>query len=192
MAHEQIVLRVLGERPARGQISRVRHGERRHHRVDAADEIMMLRRLAERRELVAAERDEHAARRKAKRLHGGAHVGDFIPAVAVDRLPCRPAQRDQANVGERRSAGRVERHRRRIRMGGIDQRGDALGAQVGGKTLGPAEPADPRRHRLLRRRGGAAGERERHGKRAAFGEPSRELPRFRRAAENEDASHGCA
>src|SRR2546423_5815654 len=64
--------------------------------------------------------------------------------------------------------------RPRIRMGGIDQRGDALGAQVGGKTLGPAEPADPRRHRLLRRRGGAAGERERHGKRAAFGEPSRE------------------
>ena len=74
-------------------------------------------------------------------------------------------------------------------MRGINQRIDAPGDQMPGKALGAAEAADPDRHRLRRRDGRAARERERHRELAAPGKPRREVPRLRGAAEDEDASH---
>ena len=75
-------------------------------------------------------------------------------------------------------------------MRGIDQRGDALRAQIGGEPFGTAESADAHWHGLHGRVCGTAGERERDrhvgAPAQAFGEPAR----FERAAENEDPVHG--
>ena len=74
-------------------------------------------------------------------------------------------------------------------MRGVDQGIDALADEICGETVGAAEAADAHRHRLRGGRGGAAGERQRHGEVGAAGEASGQLPRFRGAAENEDACH---
>jgi len=75
-------------------------------------------------------------------------------------------------------------------MRGVDQRGNALGAQVSGETFGAAKPADPHRHRLRRRVCGTTGERQRDLRVGAPAQAFRKPARFERAAEDEDAMHG--
>ena len=58
----------------------------------------MLRRAGKRRELVAAERDEDAARCLADGAHRGAGIVHLDPAVAVDGAPRRSAQRHKRHV----------------------------------------------------------------------------------------------
>ena len=74
--HERAIVG-LAERPAAGHVCHVRQRQRRIDRIDAADEIMVLRGLREWRQLLAAERDEDAARRlpqRANRLPRVAHL----------------------------------------------------------------------------------------------------------------------
>jgi len=92
-------------------------------------------------------------------------------------------------MGGLSGTGRIGRHDRRIWVGGIDQRIDPLGRKVASEPFGAAKAADPHRHRLRRRIGGAAGERKRHGKVAPLRKSRGERPRFGGAAKNEDASH---
>ncbi len=75
-------------------------------------------------------------------------------------------------------------------MCGVDQNIDMLGGEVRGQSHGPAEAADPYRHRVWHRGGGAARERQRDIEAAAPGEAFAEKPRFRGAAQNKDAWHG--
>ena len=74
-------------------------------------------------------------------------------------------------------------------MGGVDQGIDALANEIFCKTVGTAKAADTNRHRLCGGRGGAAGERQRDVEVGTSGEAPGQLPRFRSAAENEDACH---
>ena len=71
----------------------------------------------------------------------------------------------------------------------IDKRVDAFGRELFAKALGATESADPHRHGVRGGRGGAARERNRYGHIGAFDQTFRQPSRFRRAAENEDASH---
>ena len=75
-------------------------------------------------------------------------------------------------------------------MGCIDQRIDAFAGQIIGETIRATKAADADCNRLLARRCGAPGERDGDGKIRACCKPRRETARLRRAAENEDASHG--
>jgi len=68
----------------------------------------------------------------------------------------------------------------------VDQDVDMLALQIISKPVGPAKTADPHRHRLARRRGGAAGKRQRHVKIAARRQPLGQRARFRGAAKDED------
>ncbi len=72
-------------------------------------------------------------------------------------------------------------------MGRVDQRVDALAAQIFGEALGAAEPADANRNGLRQWLRRAAGERQRHGEIVAGGEDAGQLSGLRRAAKNEDA-----
>ena len=74
-------------------------------------------------------------------------------------------------------------------MGGVDQGIDALADEIFRKTFGTAKAADTDRHRLRGGRGRAAGERQRDVEAGTAGEAPGQLPRFRGAAENEDACH---
>ena len=131
---------------------------------------MMLRRRDERRELVAAEREEHAARRLTDRSHRLARIDHFGPAIARNGHPGRPPQRHERHADLTRGGDGVCRHAAGVRMRRIDQSIDALAA-----------PDDRRvpRHRQNRRRGpgqvamrasGAAGERKRDVEVAALGQ----------------------
>ena len=138
----------------------------------------MLRRRRERGQLVAAEREESAARRGAERLHGGRHVGNLGPTVAVDRDPGGTIERQQRDLREGRGGGRIGGDACRIRMGRIDQEVDRFRAEPCGEARSAAETADPHRDRLRRRRRGAAGERQRHREIGARRQALRELPRL--------------
>ena len=72
----------------------------------------------------------------------------------------------------------------------IDQDVDALGGEIFGEPLAAAEAADPQRDALRRRRGGAAGERQRHREIVAARELLRKLTGFRGTAEDKDTLHG--
>ena len=61
--------------------------------------------------------------------------------------------------------------------------------QIVREARGAAETAAAHRHRLARRRGGAAGERQHDLEIGAACQPLRKHPRLGRAAENEDAWH---
>lgn len=190
VGEQQLALGGFGERAACNQITRVRHGERRIDRIDAAHEIMVLRCRRERREFLAAEREKDAARCGPERSHRSGDICNFGPAIAPRRLPSSPPQREQPHPGGRSGTSRVRRNRGGVRVRRIDQRGDAFGTQISGEPFGAAKSADPHRHRLRSRRCGAAGERQRDRRvgapAQAFGEPAR----FKRPAEDEDAVHG--
>ena len=174
---------------ASGKIDGIRHRKRRLDRIDAADEIEVLRPRRERDELIAAECKEYATWRGAERLHGGRHVGNFGPAVAVDRDPGGTIQRQKRNLCEGRGGGRIGGDACRIGMRRIDQEVDRFGAEPSGEADGAAETADAYQNRLRRRRRGAPGERQRHREIGARRQALGELPRLRGAAENEDAFH---
>ena len=189
VAGQQCPIVGLGERSATGEVRCVRHRERRVDRLDAAHEIPVLRRSREGSDPAPAEREENTARRFAERLYCRRGIGNLDPTIAGARHPWRPAQRKQRYAGGCRRVGRVGRDDCGVRMRGIDERVDAFGCQILAKTLGATKSADPHLHRVRGWRRGAAGERNRYGHIDAFGKTFRQASRFRRATENEDASH---
>jgi len=189
MGRQQCPIVGLGERSTTGDVGCVRHRERRIDRFDAAHEIMVLRRLREGSDLAFAEREEDMAGRLAQRLDRRGGIGNLDPVIAGERHPWRPAQCKQRHARGCRRVGRMGRDDCSVRMRPIDERVDAFGCQISAKALGAAESADPHRHRVRGGRRGAARERDRYGHIDAFGKTFRQASRFRRAAENEDASH---
>jgi len=169
----------------------MRHIERRVYGIDAADQIMVLRRRGERRDLLAPERQEHMARKSAKRGDGAGGVGNFDPAIPCNRGPGRAAQRNQRHFRERCGTRRIGGDGGRIGMRRIDENIDARGGEMVREPVGAAEAAAAHRDRLRRWRRGAAGKRQRHHKVAAVGEAGGKLPRLRGAAQYEDACHGA-
>ena len=84
----------LGERSATGDVGCVRHRERRVDRLDAAHEIMVLRRLRESPDLAFAEGEEDPAGRFAQRAWTAAATS----ATSIQRSP------ERGTHGGRRSA----------------------------------------------------------------------------------------
>ena len=122
-------------------------------------------------------------------------VVDLDPAVAGDGGPRRPAQRQQRHAGAR---ARPPRHWPRSRRHRDAWRRSAASMRSRAQIVGQARRR--RRSRRSRtgtgcgsRRRGAAGERQRHVEVGAARRGARaSMPRFRRAAENEDAWHGAS
>ena len=179
----------LGERSTAGDVGCVWNRERRVDRFDAAHEIMVLRCLRESPDLAFAEREEDTAGRFAQRLYCRGDIGNLDPTIAGERHPWRSAQRKQRYARGCRRVGRVSRDDCGVRMGRIDKRVDAFGREILAKALGATESADPHRHGVRGRHRGAARERNRYGHVGAFDQAFRQPSRFRRAPENEDASH---
>jgi len=188
---EQRALVAFKERTSPDDIRGVGNCERRIDRIDAADEIMMLRRAHQRSELLAAERNKDPARRASDARGRIRDIAGFDPTIAIAADPWRAAQRQVRSMRALCRASGIVGNRRSIGMGCIDQRGDSFVRQIISKTLNTAKSADAHRHRLRRGRSCAAREREGHGKVGAGGELCCKLACLRRAAENQDASHVC-
>jgi len=179
----------LREWTTAGDIGGVRYGERRINRLDAAHEIMMLRRSCEHSELGLAKREKHTARRFAERVYRCRGVRHFDPTIGGQRRPRRATQREQGNARGGGRRGCIGGNDGSVRMRGVDDGIDTFSREIPGKTLGSAESADSHRHRVSGGRSGAARERHRCGHIAAFAETLRQPSRFGGAAQNEDAPH---
>ncbi len=179
------------ERAAGGHVGRMRQRQARIDRIDAADEIMVLRRRGERREFVTPERNEDAASRFPQRLHRVGHASRLDPSIPRNRDPRRPADRHTRHFGLSRRLYGVCCDDSSVRMRCVDQRADVFSHEIVRKPRGAAEPADANRHRLRRGRCSSAGERKRDVKPGAPGQAAGQDPRFRGAAENKDAWHAA-
>ena len=187
VALEQSVVVGLAEGPARGDIDRVRHGERRIHRIDAAHEISVLGRGGEGLNLFPPKRQEDTTRRFPKGLY---RVLDRIcldPKIALDRAPRWAPQCQEGDSRQLRGLRRICRDDPGVRVRHIDQRIDALIAKIIGKPSGAAEAPDPDRGRLRQWLRRAPGKGERHGEFVEPGERPGEQPGPDRAAKDEDA-----
>jgi len=162
--------------------------ERRIDRIDAAHEIVMLRGRVEDLCLLPADGQEDAARRLTQRRHRIGNRGNARPAVAGNLFPAEPLQPQQRNAG--RTAGRAGIGGNPFGEGmrGIEQEIDRMRFKIGGKPLGAAETAGSHRYGLRRGIERAAGKRQRDGEIGFFAKASGQIARFRRAAQNEDAS----
>jgi hypothetical protein len=185
-AHQRAVIGGA-ERAAVGDIAHTRQRQRRFDRIDAADQIEMLRRRGQRRQFAAAERDKDVARVLAQSRHGIGNIDRVNPTIPGNRAPWRPPKCNQRHARLARGRDGIGRNDIRIRVRRVDESVDPFLAKILGKTGSAAEAAGSNRHRLRRRRLSAAGERHNDFKIGAFGQARGQFPRLRRAAEDKDA-----
>ena len=184
---QQVHLRLDGEGTACKQVFDMGRIQRRRDRVDAAHEIMVLRRGVEGLGLLPADGEEDAARLFAQRRHGLGDRGDARPAVAFRFLPAEALQPEKGNAGRAACSAGIGGNLPCEGMGGVDEEIDGLAAKMGRKPLGAAEAAAAHRYGLGRGVECAAGERQRDREIGSAGKPRRKVPGFRRAAQYEDA-----
>jgi hypothetical protein len=186
MLTQQLAFPVFAEWPTIENIPGMRYGERRFHRVNAANQIAVLRRRGKMRNLLAADGEEHMAGLRSQGARRRLRVMDFGPSIAGDGAPRRPAQRKEGRAGLRGGTLRVSRHRRGIRVRGIDQCVDLMGAQVVYETGSSAEAARSYRHCLRQWRRGAAGQRQSDRHFVTDRQLLAEQSRLRSTTQNED------
>ena len=165
----------------------MRHGERRVDGVDASHEIDMLRRRLEGTKLLPPESEENTSRRLAERFGRIFHRIHLGPDIAGRFNPWRPAEREQGDRCGPHRLDRIGGHGGSVRVCGIDQHVDTLGAEILSKTFSAAEAAPPDRNRLRQRLRGASGKRQSHGEILARCERASQLAGLRGAAKDEDA-----
>ena len=158
-------------------------------RVDKAQQIVMLRRYAEQMQVLTAygEEDFHGGRRKIfNSVFNGLHR---VPHVTLLRLPgrafqCRKGQGQ--NLAGRRG---MMAHLGGKRVGGVDDMGNVLVAQVGDQARNAAKAANPLGQGLCHGFGCAAGI-GKHRVAARRGKRPGQKTGFGRAAQQKDAVHG--
>ena len=164
----------------------MRNRQRRFDRVDAADQVMVLRCQGERREFLPSEREEYISRIRAQTTNRALRTVDFNPPIAVNGSPSRTPQGEYGDLRLKRCAESVGGNRRRVRMRGIDHCGYVLLLQIPNESRDPAETAPPHGHRLCRGRCRAAGHRQGDADLRVCGEPLTQQSRFGSASKNQD------
>ena len=187
MGAQKLQLAGFPKWPARNHVVRHRQRKWRLDPVDAADQVMVLRRRLERGHFLPSERQENPARLLAEDCHGLGRIVDHDPAISRPPLPGRAPERHDRNA--RRAGGRsgIGRDAGRKWMRGIDQNADIMPGQIGRQPCRAAEAAGADRDGLLRRPFSTSGKRQRDVEVAARRETPRELPGLAGAAEDEDA-----
>lgn len=186
VGHQQRAVVAFGKRSARQNVTRVRHLEWRLDRIDAPNEIVMLRGRVEGRELLPADGQEHASWFLTQLPHGVACIGHLDPVVPLYRDPGVPSQGQKRSAGPRRSLHRIGGDDLCVRVGSVEQRVDMLKAQVIGKALCSSESATSYRDGLGGRGCRTAGERQGRSEIIPSGKCERELAGLRRSTENKD------
>ncbi len=177
-----------GEGAAGKQVFDIGCLERRIDRIDATHEIMVLRGRVEGLGLLPSDGHEDTARRFAEHGHRIGNRRNTRPAIAGNFFPAEPLQPQQRDAGHTAGRAGIGGNPFGEGMRGIDQEIDRMRFKVGGKPLGAAEAAGSHRHGLRDGIERAAGERQRDGETGFFAKASGQIARFRRAAQNEDAS----
>lgn len=158
-------------------------------RIDEAQQVVVLRLRGEGVHMHAPQRQHDAAGRPRQRGDRAVDVGNAAPAVSGHGLPPGPGQRDDGNAHLPCRRYRMRAHRRGKGVGGIDEMGDCVVAQIGDEACHTTEAADPYRHRLRAGIIRSAGIAERC-RDARVRQQSRQRAGLRRAPQQEDVGHG--
>lgn len=184
---------LIGKRKGstRRDVARIRNLKRRVYRIDAADQIAVLRRGFKGQELLSAKRQKSVCA-------GGTQDGDrFLdashvqPTVALPRHPSRARQSDKSDACHVSSPYSIGGNARRIRVRSIHQQIETFLGNIARQALSAAEAADAHRDGLLDRVLRAARHGQQNSVAGFIGKLSGQNAGIRRAAENEDgACHG--
>jgi len=125
-------------------------GQGRWHlwRVHKAQNIVMLGLRRETRQMHPAQGQQNTPRGASKRCDRRRNIGHTVPVIAGDRGPRGARQGQKRHTGDLRRLHGMCTHLRGERMGGVNQMGDAMGAQIGGQPLHPAKTTHPHRNGL--------------------------------------------
>ncbi len=179
------------EGPARRQVTGMRHRQRRLDRIDAADEIMVLRRGLEGQQFLTTEREESGGARVSKSSNSAFHIGHALPVIPGLSLPRRAFQSDKRNIGQFCGLDGVCRDAGRVRVRRVYQKIEPIFRDEVGQSICTAKAAGAHRHRLLNRVTGAACHRQKQPVAGVFCQFSGQNTGIRRATENEyGACHG--
>lgn len=182
---KQCLIGGLGKGAARENVAGVRHIERRIHRVNTSNEVVMLRSTREWTQLLASNGEENAPRTAAKCPHGTRRVRDVDPKVSVHGLPRRSAQPQDRNASLYGCQRCVGRDCFRVRVCSVYQKVNVVGLQIRRKTFGAAKSADSYGSSLRCRGCGTTSQRNRCGKRAS-GKRRGELAGLGSSSQNQD------
>ncbi len=179
------------EGPTRRHVTGMRHHQGRLDRIDAADEIMVLRCCLEWQQFLTAECEESIGAYASKGSNSAFHIRHTLPVVAGLLLPPRALQTDKRNIGQSCRLNRVCRYTGRVRVGRVHQKIEAIFHNEIGQSASTAKSAGTHRHGLRNGVTRAAS----HGKQqpvaGVFSQFSGQNTGICRAAKNEDgACHG--
>lgn len=189
---QKCALSGLLEGTGRQNVLRIGYAELRHDGIDAADQIAVLRCVFEMEGLLSADGEENAFWGGVESLNRLCDRVNIRPAIAGLWFPRGAAQGKKRNSGAARRDGRIVRDACRKGMGGIDQKVETLGLQKIGKAVAATEAAAAGGNRLCHRLRRSSGQRKQAVAIGALRQGSGQLPRFGRAAKDQDAvfAHG--
>lgn len=189
--HQHLPFVILNKGAARGKVSGARDIKRRLDRIDAADDIVMLRGCFKGQKFLASEREKHGLRFFTKSCDSVADTFHRVPAIAALSFPGRAAQGNQRHFGNGSGLYRIGGNPRRIGMCGVDQCVDVILFEEGCQAFRPAKPAGAHRHGLGDRIACAPGQRQKKRVVGVFRQFSRQNAGIRRSTKNEyGAFHG--
>ncbi len=168
-----------------GNVARMRQFQRRLDGIDAADEIAVLWRGFERKQLLPSQSQKHAPAFAAERSNSLPGAVDAMPCVTRLALPGGTRKRHERNFGKPRRLNGVGGNLRRIGMRGIHQNIETPGANEIRKSDRAAKTAAAHRHRLFDRRERSAGHGEQNSVAGVLCQPAGQNAGIRRAAKDE-------
>lgn len=189
---QQFAFGSLLERAGRENVMRLGDVEARCDGINAADQIAVLWSTFEVEGLLSADGEEDAFRHGAKSVDCVWDRANTRPAITRFLFPDGAAQGKKRNFSAARHDGGVVRDARGEGMGGVDQKIEIFSLQKLGKSVAAAEAAAAGRDRLRHRLCRASGQRKQAVAIGALRQGGGQLPRFGRAAKDQDAvfAHG--
>lgn len=133
----------LGEGTTRDDDGVVWKERRPFRRINEAQDVVMLRLGRKGIDMLATDREKNALPGTCQRGNCAGDVLRCVPVVSGGGLPGWPCQRDQRNTKLVTRRNSVMAHLRCKGVGRVNDMGDGVFAQVGGKPIDAAEAADP-------------------------------------------------
>lgn len=181
---EQRPIVTLGEGAPGKNVVRLRHRERRLDRIDTADEVLVLWGGGKRSQLLPSDRQKDPAGVLTQRTNRILRIGYLDPDIAIHGGPWWPANSENRRVRLRSGLRSIRGNRFGIRMCGIDQEIDALGAKIRCKAVSTPEAAPADRDGLSGGRRRSAGKRH-HDHELTVGERESKLASLRGPSKNQ-------
>jgi len=180
---------LCGEGATRDDGTGIRQRQGVFRRIDKTQKIVVLGLRGEGLKVLFADRQKDTRRTHGQGIDGGIHIRDMMPVITCPGKPARSFEAAKRRTGLQGGGNGVAAHLRREGMGGIDDVGDPLAAEIFDQPFDPAKAADARGQRLGNRAFRPAGVRE-HRVNICAGQRPRQLRGFGCAAQKKDASHG--